>query len=215
MKNMPKWIYQTLQEYYGDLGWWPGTPYEIMVGAVLVQNTSWANVDKSLAQLGGGLAPAYVEALPLEELIEKIRPSGFYKAKAACLKNLTAWYKQYGYRVETVQQQPFAKLRGELLAIKGIGNETADAILLYSFYFATFVVDAYLRRFAERLALPVSADYQALKIYFEAGFAKDAETLGNYHILILEHGKRHCKKRPLCPGCPFVTSCAYAKTQRG
>lgn len=200
-----------LSGHYGALGWWPGPPYEIMAGAVLVQNTAWGNVEKSLANFKGRLSPAYVETLPMEELIGLIRPSGFYTAKAACLKDVTAWYKQYHYSVEKVQLQPLEKVRGELLAIRGIGQETADAILCFSFYFPTFVVDAYLKRLATRLALPVSSGYGALQAYFETGFDGDAQTMGDYHILILEHGKRHCKKRPLCPGCPFLLHCAWAK----
>ena len=168
----------------------------------------------SLAKLGQSLAPAAIEAMPMEALVDKIRPSGFYTAKAACLKNLTAWYRQYGYAVPTVQGQPQARLRAELLAIKGIGHETADAILQYAFRFPAFVVDAYLKRFTERLGLPVARDYETLQAYFEAGYPGDAETLGRYHILILEHGKKHCRKKPLCPGCPFASTCAYAKAQR-
>ena len=213
MENKSKWIYETLLGHYGDLGWWPGAPYEIMVGAVLVQNTAWANVDKALANFGSSLSPAYVESLPMDALIEKIRPSGFYVAKAACLKTVTAWFKQYGYSVQTVQKQPLASLRTELLAIKGIGHETADAILLYTFHFPTFVIDTYIRRFTGRLGLPVAADYHTLQVYYETGYHGDAETLGKYHILILEHGKKHCRKKPLCPGCPFTTSCVYAREQ--
>ncbi|MGX8709430.1 MAG: endonuclease III domain-containing protein [bacterium] len=214
MSNKSNWIYNKLLEHYGDLGWWPGNSYEIMVGAVLVQNTAWGNVERSLANFGDRLTPEYIEALPLDELIRHIYPSGFYTAKAVCLKNITAWYKQYGYSVETAQQQPQDKIRKELLAIKGIGQETADAVLLYVFYFPSFVIDAYIKRLAERLSVPVKLEYKPLQTYFTEGIEKDAVLFGKYHILILEHGKRHCKKKPKCGGCPFVNECSFPNQQK-
>lgn len=177
----------------------------------MVQNTAWTNVEKALANFGGGLAPEQVERLPMEALVDIIRPSGFYNAKAACVKDLTAWWRQYGYSVEGVRRRPQAEIRRELLAIRGIGRETADAIMVYSFRFPAMVVDAYLKRLAGRLPLPTKLDYAGLQAYFEAGLPRDAELLGHYHILILEHGKRHCKKRPACTGCPLFEACGYPK----
>lgn len=209
MENAAMWIYTKLLDYYGDLGWWPGHSYEIMVGAVLVQNTSWKNVERSLEKFGDNLTAEYIETLPLEDLIKLIFPSGFYTAKANCLKSVTAWYKQYSYSVKIVQQQPQDKIRKELLAIKGIGQETADAILLYVFYFPTFVIDTYIKRIVDRLAIPVGLDYSTLQKYMERGLEKDASLYGKFHILILEHGKIHCKKKPVCSGCPLAHECSF------
>lgn len=214
MENKIRRIYDTLLTYYGDLGWWPGHSYEIMIGAILVQNTAWSNVERSLENFAEGLTPQLVEKLTIEELITRIYPSGFYHAKAACIKNLTVWYKQYGYSVQTVQTQPLSKIRDELLAIRGIGAETADAILLYVFYFPTFVIDAYIKRFAERLPVPAARDYKTLQAYFSDNLEQDAILFGKYHILILEHGKKHCKKKPRCEGCPFMNECDFPKRQK-
>lgn len=214
MKYTPKSIYDALLAHYGDLGWWPGNPYEIMVGAVLVQNTAWGNVEQALANFGGRLAPEYLESLPTPQLVDVIRPSGFYHAKAACLQALTAWYKGYGYNVETVQQHPQPKIRSELLAIKGIGQETADAILLYAFRYPAFVVDAYLKRLAQRLPVQTEQSYGKMQAWFASGVAPGAQLFGTYHVLILEHGKTHCKKKPRCTGCPFAAGCGFANSQR-
>ena len=211
MKNKPKWVYDKMRAHYGKPQWWPGHPYEIMVGAVLVQNTAWGNVEQSLSNFGERLTPGFVERIPDEELVRLIYSSGFYTAKAACLKALTAWYKQYGYSVEAVRAQPQDRIRRELLSVRGIGQETADAMMLYAFRFPTFVIDAYIRRLAERLALPVTTDYRTLQAYFSSGLTVDVDLFGNYHSLILEHGKKHCRKKPQCTGCPFEQDCSFPK----
>ena len=197
-------VYETLHARYGDLHWWPAkTPYEVIVGAVLTQNTAWSNVEKAIANFADRLEPEFVADTELAELIEIIRPSGFYNQKAVYLKAVTAWFAQYGYSVQTVQSEPLAKLRTELLSVKGVGQETADSILLYAFGFPTFVVDAYTARLCERYPLDAGNGYIALKAFFESNLPPDTAVYNNYHALIVINGKEHCHKKPHCEGCPL------------
>lgn len=203
-----KAIYDKLFSHYGELDWWPAkTPYEVMTGAVLTQNTAWSNVEKAISNFGGRLSPEFIENISSEELIEIIRPSGFYNQKAVYLKALTKWYKTYGYSVENVRQYPLNEVREELLAVRGLGFETADSILLYAFSFPTFVVDAYTKRLLERLGIDVNSDYSSIKFYFESRLKGDAPLYNNYHALIVINAKEHCKKKPLCAGCPLLDEC--------
>jgi endonuclease-3 related protein len=207
-------IYKKLRDSFGEPGWWPGEPYEIMVGAVLVQNTAWGNVEKALANFKGRLSPEYVEALPLEKLRELIRPSGFYKAKSLCLKEVTMWYKSYDYSAARVHAFSLEKLRSELLAVKGVGEETADAILLYSFRFPTFVVDAYTRRLLSRLDANIELSNAAIKNFFTGPLGSDAGSFADCHALIVAHAKQYCRKTPFCCGCPLSDICSCDHSQR-
>ena len=201
-------IYETLFAHYGELHWWPAkTPYEVMVGAVLTQNTAWSNVEKAIANFGENLSPEFVADAAVSKLTDIIRPAGFFNQKAIYLKTVTAWYAQYDYDVSTVQQEPLAKLRAELLSAKGIGQETADSILLYAFGFPTFVVDGYTVRLCERYPLEAGRGYASIKAYFENGIPKRAEMYNNFHALIVTNAKEHCKKRPKCEGCPLSNRC--------
>jgi endonuclease-3 related protein len=201
-------IYETLLAHYGALHWWPAqTPYEVMVGAVLTQNTAWANVEKAISNFGNTLSPENIAAMTLEELTDKIRPAGFFNQKAAYLKSVTAWYSAYGYDVPTVQKQPLSKLRAELLSTKGIGPETADSILLYAFGFPTFVVDAYTFRLCVRYPIEAGKGYAAVKACFESQLPKSVEVYNNFHALIVINAKEHCRKKPKCSGCPLCGKC--------
>lgn len=201
-------IYKTLVAHYGNLHWWPAkTPYEVIVGAVLTQNTAWGNVEKAIANFGGDLSPEAVAAIPTEELVEVIRPAGFFNQKARYLKAVTAWYAGYGYDVLTVQKQPLGKLRSELLSTKGIGQETADSILLYAFGFPTFVVDAYTNRLCGRYPIEAGKSYAEVKAYFEDALPKSAECYNNFHALIVINAKERCRKKPSCDGCPLGSKC--------
>lgn len=203
-------IYDKLLAHYGELNWWPAqTSYEVMVGAILTQNTAWSNVEKAIANFGGRLTPQLIASLPLEELREFIRPSGFFNQKALYLKALTTWYAAYGYAVDAVQRHPLEKIRAELLKIKGVGWETADSILLYAFSYPSFVVDAYTKRLLERLPIEVELQYQAIKTYFEQALPCDAALYNNYHALIVINAKEHCKKQPLCVSCPLEDECRF------
>jgi endonuclease-3 related protein len=201
-------IYDILCAHYGDPHWWPGdTPYEIIVGAVLTQNCAWHNVEKAIANFGGRLTPDFVLNAGAAELIEIIRPAGFFNQKAAYLKAVTAWFGTYGFNVPAVRREPLDKLRAELLAVKGVGNETADAILLYAFDLPTFVTDAYTARLCDRLPLNAGNGYGQIKAYFEDNLPKDAAVYNNLHALIVINAKARCRKQPICGGCPLEDVC--------
>lgn len=201
-------IYQSLFSHYGDLQWWPAdTPYEVMAGAILTQNTAWSNVEKAIARFEGELTPERVLELPLEALQELIRPAGFYKQKSSYLRALTAWFKRYDCSVERIQKLSMKELRRELLEIRGVGNETADSILLYAFNFPSFVVDAYTMRLFKRYPLDAGKTYSEVKNFIEERIPPDAAMYNRFHALIVQNGKTHCKKKALCEGCPLENSC--------
>lgn len=201
-------IYEILLVHYGDLRWWPAkTPYEVIIGAILTQNTTWGNVEKAIVNFGGDLTPETVAGMDTEKLTEIIRPAGFFNQKAGYLKAVTAWYAKYGYDISTVQEQPLDKLRAELLATKGVGEETADSILLYAFDFPTFVVDAYTNRLCGRYPIEAGKGYTSVKTYFESRLPKSVEVYNNYHALIVVNAKEHCRKKPVCNGCPLGGEC--------
>ena len=202
-------IYESLLTHYGDLHWWPAeTPYEVMVGAVLTQNTAWGNVEKAIANFGGVLSPETILGMNADDLANTIRPAGFFTQKAVYLKTLTQWFARYNFDVPTVQREPPNKLRADLLALKGIGKETADSILLYAFGFPTFVVDAYTIRLCERYPICAGKGYDAVKIYFESNLQRSAEIYNHYHALIVINGKEYCRKRqPVCDSCPLGDTC--------
>ena len=201
-------MYTRLLDHYGDPRWWPaGSTYEVMAGAVLTQNTAWSNVKKAIANFGDGLSPYAVAAADTESLKDIIRPAGSFNRKASCLKALTAWYSFYGYDEERVRRQPMEMLRGDLLALKGIGPETADSILLYAFGFPSFVVDAYTMRLCGRYPLDAGGDYHAVKSFFESHMERDALLYNRFHALIVINAKAHCRKKPLCSGCPLYDTC--------
>ena len=149
-----KELYHALHAVYGQPRWWSDDAYTVMFQAVLVQNTAWGNVLKTCAALGDLLTPEFVAGLPTEELESLIRSCGFYRAKARTIQALTAWFKQYNFDHQAAARVPTEMLRGELLAIRGVGAETADVILVYAFYRPAFVIDAYTRRLLKPLATP-------------------------------------------------------------
>jgi endonuclease-3 related protein len=201
-------LYETLLAHYGDLHWWPAkTPYEVIVGAVLTQNTAWGNVEKAIANFGDNLSPETVATADLAELTEIIRPAGFFNQKAGYLKTVTAWYAKYGYDVPTVRSEPLERLRTELLSTKGVGQETADSILLYAFGFPTFVVDAYTVRLCGRYPIDAGKGYAAIKAYFESNLPQSVKVYNNFHALIVINAKEHCRKKPSCEGCPLEEWC--------
>ena len=201
-------MYSRLLDHYGDPRWWPaGSVYEVMAGAVLTQNTAWTNVQKAIAHFGDGLSPQTVAAADVEKLKDIIRPAGSFNRKSLCLKALTAWYALYGYDAEQVRRQPMEMLRADLMAIGGIGPETADSILLYAFGFPSFVVDAYTMRLCGRYPLDAGEDYHGVKSFFERYLERDVLLYNRFHALIVINAKAHCRKKPLCAGCPLYDSC--------
>ncbi|MDR0197518.1 MAG: endonuclease III domain-containing protein [Oscillospiraceae bacterium] len=201
-------IYQALYAGYGDLNWWPAkTPYEVMVGAVLTQNTAWSNVEKAIANFGERLTPKFAADADTAKLAEIIRPAGFFNQKAEYLKSVTAWFAGYDYDVSAVRKQPQDKLRAELLSVKGVGQETADSLLLYAFGFPAFVVDAYTRRLCERYPIEAGKSYADIKRYFEDNLPRDAKIYNQFHAMIVINAKERCRKKPLCGDCPLRREC--------
>ena len=201
-------IYERLLAHFGPQHWWPGdSPFEIMVGAVLTQNTSWSNVEKAIANLkaAGLLAPAALAALSVEELAELIRPAGYHNLKTARLKNLLALIEEQG-GVEVLLAQPTATLRELLLGVKGIGPETADSIVLYAAGRPVFVVDTYTHRILFRHGLvSEDCDYFQMQELFMDNLEEDAALFNEYHALIVRVGKEFCRKStPNCDGCPLT-----------
>lgn len=199
-------IYKMLNEAYGQPRWWSDNPYQVMVQAVLVQNTNWASVEKVTDVLVEKMVPEYILGLETEELENLIRPCGFYKAKAATICRLTEWYQKYEYEVGKVASMNKTAIRNELLSVKGIGAETADVILVYAFHKSSFVIDAYTRRFLNRLGFEFSCD-DDIRSFFECGLEMDYQLYGWYHWLILEHGIDQCRKKPQCEKCVFYVEC--------
>ncbi len=211
----PMMLYDKLYAQYGNLHWWPAqTPYEVMVGAVLTQNTAWTNVEKALANFGTQLSAELVENMPVQELCERIRPAGFFNQKALYLKALTAWFKTYDYSAACAAKTDLSILRRELLCVKGVGAETADSVLLYALNLPSFVVDAYTKRLLKRIGVCPNAGqaqlYDAIQQYFEQAIPKDVALYNNYHALIVENAKEHCRAKPLCTACPLADICAHA-----
>ena len=202
-------IYEVLLAHYGDLQWWPAqSPYEVMVGAVLTQNTAWTNVEKAIANFGDNLSPQTVINMDCAELAEIIRPAGFFKQKTGYLKAVTAWFATYNYDISTAQHEGLEKLRASLLLTKGVGPETADSILLYAFGLPSFVVDAYTLRLSGRYPFEAGKNYAAVKAHFEANILQNVKVYNNFHALIVINGKEHCRKKPCCEGCPLRDTCA-------
>lgn len=208
MKHDYQLIYNKLYTHYGPQGWWPAeTPFEMMIGSILVQNTSWHNVDKALDNLRPFLEPEAIDNLPLDELAQIIRPSGFFNIKAKRIKSFMEWFKTYEYEIDLIKTIDRHQLRTELLNIKGIGPETADVILLYAFDTPIFVVDAYARRIFYRLGYDMPELYDGFRNQIEKELPKDLVLFNEYHALLVVHAKEHCKASPICDGCPLMNMC--------
>jgi endonuclease-3 related protein len=200
--------YDRLLAAFGPQHWWPGqTRFEIVVGAVLTQNTAWKNVELAIENLreAGLLEPRKLLDAGAEELAELIRPSGYYRLKAQRLRNLVRLIvERYDGSLEAMFARPLDELREELLGVNGIGPETADSILLYAGNRPTFVVDAYTARVLKRHGwIEAEADYYAIKEHFEQNLEADAALFNEYHALIVRLGKDYCRKQPRCEGCPL------------
>jgi endonuclease-3 related protein len=187
-----------------------------MIGAILTQNTAWSNVEKALDKLRENDC---LDVQPLIEVDAKrlaiwIRSSGYFNQKANRLKNFADWYcKQGGYEALTARET--GELRGDLLAVHGIGDETADDILLYAFHRAIFVIDTYTRRVFSRLnLLSQKGSYRDLQRRFHENLDEEVAMFQQYHALIVEHAKQHCRNKPRCEDCPLALSCHYAKQER-
>ena len=208
-----KSIYRLLLEAYGPQHWWPGdTPFEVLVGAVLTQNTAWANVEKAIANLKHERVLTFSRMINIapEKLALLIRPSGYFNIKTKRLRHLLLFiHSQYSGSLSTMFAADPAWLRQQLLEVNGIGPETADSILLYAGEKPFFVVDAYTKRIFSRQGLiSGNADYRAIQDFFMENLSRDTRFYNEYHALIVRIGKEHCKKvKPLCSNCPILPQC--------
>jgi endonuclease-3 related protein len=201
-------MYETLDAYFGDLQWWPAeTPFEITVGAILTQNTNWNNVEVAIGNLKGlGLLdPAMLYETGDNVVANLIRPSGYYNIKTQRLKAfLDFLHTEYAGNLDVMFAEELWELRKKLLSVRGIGEETADSILLYAGGKPIFVVDAYTRRILERHALiDPGWSYQEIQTLFMEHLSHDPYLYNQYHALLVQTGKQFCKKKPACDGCPL------------
>ena len=201
-------IYQLLFDRFGPQHWWPGqTQFEIITGAILTQNTNWANVEKAISNLKSAdcLTPERLYHLDISQLAELIRPAGYYNIKTKRLKNFINWlFDNYDGKLANLETVDTNQLRAELLAINGIGYETADSILLYAFERPVFVVDAYTARIAFRHQLiEPDANYEQLRELFQSNLPEDIQLFNEYHALLVKVGKEFCKPKAKCPDCPL------------
>lgn len=199
-------IYHILFEQYGRQYWWPGeTVDEIIIGAILTQNTNWNNVEKSIQNLKKQnlLSLKYLKNLKTSKLETLIKPAGFYKVKAKYLKNAAKLID-----IEKIEKLDIKTSRQTLLNIKGIGPETADSILLYAFNKPIFVIDAYTKRIFSRLGIVKhNVSYQKLQKLFMVNLTENSYLFQEYHALLVYHAKHFCRSQPLCSKCAIVNHC--------
>jgi len=211
-------VYARLRAAQGPQGWWPAeTPIEMAIGAVLTQNTAWTNVERTLERLRAAdlIDARALVAEPIDALAERLRPSGYFNVKARRLQALAA------FLVARVDGDPsrlagwdLAAARGALLAVAGVGRETADSILLYAAGHPVFVIDAYTRRLVGRLGMAdPQVDYDDLRRRFEAALPRDAALYNDFHAQIVVHAKDRCRKTPRCAGCPLADRCPFGKQE--
>lgn len=207
--------YQNLYKGYGRQEWWPGdTPFEIMVGAILTQNTAWTNVEKAIANLKSEnmLSAKKISSARQNTLARLLKPSGYFNIKAKRLKNYCNWYLEQG-EFKALAKKKTSELRASLLTVNGVGYETADDILLYAFERPVFVIDAYTRRIFSRLGLIAGDEsYDELREAIELVLDRDAVLFNEYHALIVNHGKDICRVKPRCVDCILSKDCSFKST---
>jgi endonuclease III related protein len=229
MKTSPFQLLTIFISSYGPQYWWPmdqshhkkngsDPRFEVIIGAILTQNTAWSNVEKAIVNLKQAdmLDILAVVNCDVETLKQLIRPSGFFNQKAQRLKTMALHLKDtYDSNLDLFFDQDLQSLRKELLQLNGIGPETADSILLYAGDKPIFVVDAYTKRLFGRLNLLTDLSYDSIQIYVESDFshkfpeAQLPQMYNEFHALIVEHAKRFCRKKPNCSGCPVFEYCNY------
>lgn len=207
-KNLLQSAFQKMFAHYGPLQWWPArTPFEVMVGAILTQNTAWKNVEKAIANLKEArvLDPHRMSVLKTETLAQLIRPAGFFRVKAKRLQSFVEFFlKEYGGDVARFKKESLAEARKKLLEVYGIGPETADSILLYALEKPVFVIDAYTKRILSRHDLAgEKVPYEDLQKFFMDHLKSDAAFFNEYHAQLVYIGKDFCKTKPKCDHCPL------------
>jgi endonuclease-3 related protein len=211
-------IHKTLQAHFGALKWWPARhPFEVVVGAILTQNTAWKNVELAIENLrqANSLDPQTLANILTEDLEQIIRPAGYFRQKAERLKLLAqSLVTAYQGCVETLCSGSLEEARSRLLQFKGIGPETADSILLYAAKRPSFVIDAYTRRIFERLGMISGSEtYTELRTYFMRELPHQEKLFNAYHAELVQLAKLYCLKRqPNCIRCPLVDMCDYGQT---
>lgn len=201
-------LYQKMWDALGPQGWWPGeTPFEVALGAILTQNTNWGNVARAVERLQERdlLVPGALKELPVAELAQLIKPAGYYNIKADRIRHFLEFLgSRYQDSMSLMAEEDLEVLRPALLAIKGIGPETADSILLYALHKPTFVVDAYTFRILSRHHLvPEACSYEELRGWFMDRLPADVALYQEFHALLVRLGKEYCRPRPNCPPCPL------------
>jgi endonuclease-3 related protein len=199
-------VYHLLCGRYGPQHWWPAeTPLEMIIGAILTQSAAWTNVEKAISNLkaSGCLSINGLQSLPQGELAKLIHPSGYYNVKARKIRAFVDWLaEEYGGDLDKLFALNTAELRNGLLSVHGVGEETADSIILYGAHQPIFVIDAYTRRILARLGLAVQKEtYAAYQAIFMDNLPPDEALFNEYHALLVQHGKAVCRKNPLCADC--------------
>lgn len=211
-----RYIYHRLLDSYGPQHWWPADePFEVMVGAILTQSAAWVNVEKAINNLkaAGVLSPRALRCLSLTELATLIRPCGYFNAKARKLKALAEWLDQaFSDDLVKMSATSLRELRLQLLAVHGVGEETADSIILYAANKPIFVIDAYTRRIIDRIGLaPNSNSYSGYQSLFMENLPHRTALFNEYHALLVHHGKKACRQQPLYPECCLKDICRYGQ----
>ncbi|SVB94276.1 uncharacterized protein METZ01_LOCUS247130 [marine metagenome] len=207
-------VYNRLIAAYGPQHWWPGAnnPFDVCVGAILTQSTSWTNVEKAITMMrnAGALSLIGIYEMPEKELSELVHSSGYFNVKARKLKALTQHvFDRHGGDLPAMLGQPWADLRAELLEVYGIGEETADDIVLYAACAPSFVVDTYTKRIVDRIGIPPALNrYESYRALFMDAIPQDVSIYNEFHALLVKLGKDVCKKSsPLCQECPLTEIC--------
>jgi endonuclease-3 related protein len=229
MKLNPLNIYEMLHKQFGDLNWWPidkeyhekngsDPRFEVIIGAILTQNTAWSNVEKALINLKSQkmLNIENIVKINQQKLAKLVKPSGFFNQKATRLKNMSCHLKdKYNSNLDYFLNKDIDNIREELLSLDGIGPETADSILLYAGNKPIFVVDAYTKRICQRIPLDTNISYDEIQNYFQKELKTkyaNQELIKIYnelHALIVILAKEYCRKKPNCKNCPIVKHCNF------
>jgi|SRR3989338_5565031 len=212
MKNKLHETYRILLNNFGRQHWWPAKSkkerkFEICVGAILTQNTSWKNAEKAIENLrkANALSKEPIKNFPEKKIASLIKPAGYYNQKARKLKAFAGFLEKNSF--EKLEKMPISKARGMLLKVHGIGRETADSMLLYALNKPIFVVDAYTKRIFERIFNIKFKDYDEWQDFFSSSLGRDTLLFNEYHALIVALGKDVCRNKPLCGKCPMQNRC--------
>ncbi|MDP6959312.1 MAG: endonuclease III domain-containing protein [Planctomycetota bacterium] len=200
--------YQILLDRFGHQNWWPAeSPFEMMIGAILTQNTAWTGVEKAISNLKkeNVLNPRSLANLEPEKVATLIRPAGYFNQKTKRIQAFTRWFlERFEGKIERMQDVPFLEMREELLALNGIGPETADSILLYALKHPTFVIDTYTYRMLHRHGfIGEESSYEEMKTVMEEQLPKEEALFNDFHAQIVRVGKEYCRKNPKCEECPL------------